>query len=94
MKDFGGNYLIFLLIYLAKDYIVVIEIKYIFELILVLDGFNFKVIKWFVLIFRNVCSIMYRFFMSKKLMISFLGYIVLVVFVMIDFIVFFGKGIE
>lgn len=82
------------MIYLAKDYIVVIEIKYIFELILVLDGFNFKVIKWFVLIFRNVCSIMYRFFMSKKLMISFLGYIVLVVFVMIDFIVFFGKGIE
>lgn len=42
-----------------------------------------------------VCILMYiRFFMSKKLIISFLGYIVLVVFVMIYFIVFFGKGIE
>lgn len=40
-----------------------------------------------------VCILMYiRFFMSKKLIISFLGYIILVVFVMIYFIVFLERG--
>lgn len=41
------------------------------------------------------CSLMYiRPLMPKKLTISFSGYIVSVAPVMIDFIAFFGKGIE